>query len=100
MFQPVHGLIARPLRKGNMNNKPEMSRRRTQFNKARLGGLFHFVVQHMNDAAIAMLDVRAKNCEHNEPIQRAEGKLKQARLTKRLGKSYRDAIELLERVGS
>jgi len=54
----------------------------------------------MNDAAIAMLDIRAKNCEHNEPIQRAEGKLKQARLTKRLGKSYRDAIELLERVGS
>jgi len=53
----------------------------------------------MNDA-ITLLDIRAKNCEHNEPIQRAEGKLKQARLTKRLGKSYRDAIELLERVGS
>jgi hypothetical protein len=25
-----------------MNNKPEMSRRRTQFNKARYGGLFSF----------------------------------------------------------
>jgi len=57
------------------------------------------MAQQMNDA-ITLLDIRAKNCEHNEPIQRAEGKLKQARLTKRLGKSYRDAIELLERVGS
>jgi hypothetical protein len=75
-----------------MNNKPEMSRRRTQFNKARLGGLFHFVVQHMNDAAIAMLDVRAKNCEHNEPIQRAEGRIAEARLSKRLAKAYRLAI--------
>ena len=94
-------ILAGQCAQDKQSSPPYSTSGRTQpFNKARLGGLFHFVVQHMNDAAIAMLDVRAKNCEHNEPIQRAEGKLKQARLTKRLGKSYRDAIELLERVGS
>ena len=46
----------------------------------------------MNDAAIAMLDVRAKNCEHNEPIHRAEGRIAEARLSKRLAKAYRLAI--------
>ena len=65
---------------------------RCQFNKARLGGLFNFVGQRMNDAAIALLDVRAKNCEHNEPIQRAEGRIAEARLSKRLAKAYRQAI--------
>lgn len=46
--------------------------------------------------AIAYLDVRAKNCENNAPIQQAEGNAKQARLSRRLARSYRDAISVLE----
>ena len=45
----------------------------------------------MNDA-ITLLDIRAKNCEHNEPIHRAEGRIAEARLSKRLAKAYRLAI--------
>jgi len=58
--------------------------------KARYGGLF-FMAHQMNDA-ITLLDIRAKNCEHNEPIHRAEGRIAEARLSKRLAKAYRLAI--------